>query len=76
MKTLVIYNSVFGNTEKIAKVNTLGLSSGSESKCTHYKEIGPEDIEDAEIIVVGSPTIGFRATTELNGFLKSLQVNA
>lgn len=68
MKTLVIYDSVFGNTEKIAKA----IGEGSGAKVVQVNAVKPEDMAGVELLLVGSPTRGFRPTDGMKKFLKDL----
>ncbi len=62
MKILVIYDSVFGNTEKIAQSVAGGLAERGEVKLMSIKDATPQKLADAGLVVVGSPTRGFRPT--------------
>ncbi|MGB7595434.1 MAG: flavodoxin family protein [Erysipelotrichaceae bacterium] len=69
MKTLVIYDSVFGNTKMIAEAITLGLNE--DAKALHVSE-ATKDFEGIGLLIVGSPTRGFRPTPAITAFLKSI----
>lgn len=68
MKTLVIYDSVFGNTEKIAQAMADAVG-GTAKTVTSFS---PADLDGVELLLVGSPTRGFRATEPMTNWLKSL----
>lgn len=70
---LIIYDSVFGNTLKIANaiVDELQLNR-VEAKLLHVPEVTPEDIMTADRIVFGSPTRAFRPTEPMIGLLKQI----
>jgi flavodoxin len=68
MKTLVIYDSVFGNTEKIAKA----IGEGISAQVVQVSAIKPDDLVGVELLLVGSPTRGFRPTDGMKKFLKDL----
>lgn len=70
---LVIYDSVFGNTERIAQGIGEALGDAEVKKVT---EVDPSDLEDLEILFVGSPTRGFRPTPATMDFFKNLPNNA
>lgn len=55
MKTIVIYDSMYGNTEKIAKTIAESVESAKLYKVDAVKL---EDIKKAQLLVVGSPTHG------------------
>lgn len=70
MKALVIYDSVFGNTEKIARA-----ISGALSADTPVKSIGmvsPADLTGVDTLLVGSPTRSFKPTPAVTDFLAAL----
>lgn len=71
MKTLVIYDSVFGNTEKIAQA--IGAVLGVEA--LKVGAVQPEHLAGVELLVVGSPTRGFKATPALTSWLEGLVTN-
>lgn len=68
MKGLVIYDSVFGNTQKVAEkiAAVLGYSLVS------VKSIDGQQLMGIEHLVVGSPTRAFKPTEEIQKFLKDL----
>ena len=68
MKSLVIYDSVFGNTEKIA--NAIG--EALESQALSVNKVSPRDIQGIDLLIVGSPTRGFRPTKAIKEFIKHL----
>ncbi|MFH0993155.1 MAG: flavodoxin domain-containing protein [bacterium] len=63
MKVLVLFDSVFGNTKKIAEAVADGFKEVKVScLLLHAGEVKPEDIAAADLIVIGSPTRAFHAT--------------
>lgn len=68
MKALVIYDSAFGNTKKIAEVvaKTLG------AKAILVKEFKKSDLDGIDLLVVGSPINGWRPLPSITDFLNSL----
>ncbi len=71
MKILIIYDSVFGNTEQIARA-IAGSLSGPNTRVSKIGEVKTEDLNGLDLLIVGSPTRGFRATPALMDFLKAL----
>ncbi len=67
---LVIYDSVFGNTEKISEA--IGEALGPETIVKKVSEVSSDDIQDLKILFVGSPTRAFRPTPAITNYLKSL----
>jgi flavodoxin len=74
MKALVVYDSQFGNTEKIAQAIATGLSEKEE---TRLVRAGKEkiDLKGIDLLVVGAPTHGGRPTVSIQEFLKSIPQN-
>jgi len=68
MKILIVYDSVFGNTQKLADA----MASVSEAKAVRVTDTISLSLEDSEFILVGSPTRGFKATPAIMEWLKSL----
>ncbi len=76
MKTFVIYDSVFGNTEKIAQVIGTTLGPNKEVLIKRVTEVSNEDLQGLDLLLVGSPTRGFRPTEAMIAFLKNLPAAA
>ena len=74
MKTLVVYDSVNGNTGEIAEA--IGTSIGSETKVLKVNEVTSADMEGIGVFIAGSPTYGGRPTQSMQTFLKTLPGNA
>jgi flavodoxin I len=71
MKTLVVYDSLYGNTEKIAWAIGRGIES-SNVKILRAAAVNPADLEGVELLFVGSPTQGGRATRPVQDFLAGI----
>jgi flavodoxin I len=67
MKTLIIYDSQFGNTEKIARAVGEGLSG--EIEVSHINQTNILKLSTYDLIIVGSPTQGGRPTAAMQHFL-------
>jgi len=67
---LVIYDSVFGNTAKIAKAIGEALGDATVKKIS---EVSKADLENVKILFVGSPTRAFNPTPAVKNFLKGLK---
>lgn len=75
MKVLVIYDSMFGNTEKVAQVIAAGLGTGEDIRLAKVNTITPQDIMALDVLIVGSPIHGWRPTEAIKTFLDSLPPN-
>jgi flavodoxin len=58
MKTVVVYESMFGNTKTIAEAIAEGLSEAGEVVVRTVDELSPDEVGDADLIVAGGPTHG------------------
>jgi len=74
MKTLVIYDSVFGNTDQIARAIGNALDSGKDVEILRVNDVKPEHLAELELLIVGSPTRAFRPTQAITTFLKKISV--
>ncbi len=70
MKIVVLYDSVFGNTKLVAE--EIAKAAGKGAKLVSAADFKAEDIADADLIVVGSPTRAFNPTPGMAGVLKTL----
>ena len=70
MKVLVIYDSTYGNTEKIAKA--IGEAISGDVKVLRAIEVNLSVLEFVNLLIVGSPTQGGRPTVPIQDFLKHL----
>ncbi|MGD9116504.1 MAG: flavodoxin family protein [Dehalococcoidia bacterium] len=68
MRALVVYDSMYGNTEEIAKA--IGGAIEGEVSILRAGEVGPPELENIGLIVVGSPTQGGRPTEGVRDLLK------
>jgi len=76
VQALVIYDSVFGNTEKIAKSIAAGLRATHETQSLRAGSVSIAQILSADIIVIGSPTRSFRATPATLSLLEAIPSTA
>lgn len=75
MKALVVYDSFFGNTEKVAKAIGEAFEPQTQVEVVRVSEVKPEQLEGVELLVVGSPTRQFKASEATVAFLNSLPPN-
>lgn len=73
MRTLVVYDSVFGNTEKIAQAIAKEIRDSAALKSGAVR---PEHLKGLKMLFVGSPTRAFRPTEGIMKFLKVLPAGA
>lgn len=70
MKAIVIYDSLYGNTEQIAKA--IGGGIGGEVKVVKVGEANVTEMGSYDLIVIGSPTQGGRQTPATRAFLDKI----
>ena len=61
MKAYIIYDSMYGNTQKIAQAIGEGLTG---------------EVKVCDLLIIGSPVHGGRATPALDAFIKQLPANS
>ena len=72
MKAMVVYDSVFGNTEQIAQAIGNALGSPEDVEILRVGDVKPEQWTGLQLLIVGSPTRGFRPTPATVGLLKGI----
>ena len=72
MEILIVYDSLHGNTEKIAVA--MGEALSKSNKVNVVKVINTKDIvlQDYELIIIGSPTNGGQPTSQVKSFIDSI----
>ncbi|HRW35060.1 MAG TPA: flavodoxin domain-containing protein [Thermotogota bacterium] len=72
MKILIIYDSFFGNTEKIAKqLHEVLLTEGA----TEIKQVDAftnDDLKGVDLMVLGSPTRAFSPSPKMKTFIQNI----
>lgn len=69
MKTLIIFDSLYGNTKEVAMSISEEISN---SKVLSVEECKIEDLKGIDLLIVGSPTHGGSAKPTLLQFLNSI----
>jgi flavodoxin I len=72
MRTIIVYDSVFGNTERVARGIAAALGTAEEVQVLRVSEVKAPLPPGIELLIVGSPTRGFRPTPAIVAFLKRL----
>jgi len=72
MKAMVVYDSAFGNTEKVALAIGQALGSPEDVAVVRAKNVKPEQLAGLALLIVGSPTQKFRPLGTVTSFLKSI----
>ena len=69
MKALIVYDSVYGNTEKIARAIAEAITPSGEVKVLKVDEANPSDLAAADLLIVGTPTHAGRPTPAIQDLL-------
>jgi flavodoxin len=75
MKAFVVFDTRYGNTEKIARSFEAGLDQvGIETFCVNAKDLNFDDsLAHYDLICVGGPTEWHTASKPMKGFLRKLK---
>jgi flavodoxin len=74
MRACVVFDTRYGNTEKIAKSFETGLrEAGIQSDCLNVKDVAVDSLRQYDLICVGAPTEGFAASKPMKEFLRKLK---
>jgi flavodoxin len=71
LKILIVYDSVFGNSEKIARAMAEALA-GNEVNVQSVQEAASSNLGGLDMLIVGGPTQSWTSTVAMNGFIHSL----
>ena len=70
MKTLIVFDSMYGNTEIIARVVAEAITG--DVKVLKAGDAKPSDIGDIDLLIIGSPTQGGRHTKPVEALLSEI----
>ncbi len=76
MKALIVYDSVYGNTEEIARAIAGAITPSDGVKVLRAGEANPSKLESIDLLIVGSPTHGGRPTKAIQEFIGKIPANA
>ena len=76
MKALIVYDSVYGNTEKIARAIAGAITPSDGVKVLRAGEANPSELASINLLIVGSPTHRGRPTPAIREFLSRIPANA
>jgi len=72
MKVLVVYESVYGNTEKVAQAIGAAYPSQAEIGVVQVSSLTKEQLAGVELLIVGSPTQAFSPFKDTKVWMKTL----
>lgn len=76
MKTLIVYDSAYGHTEKIARAIAAAIAPADEVAVLRAGEANPSELVWIDLLIVGSPTQGGRPTPAIQDFLSKIPADA
>jgi len=74
MKTVIVYDSLYGNTRAVAEA--IGRTVGGEVELVRAEEAVSDTLQSATLVIVGSPTHGGRPSEKTKRFLDQLPAGA
>ena len=73
-KAIVIYDTQFGNTEKIAKALASGIKEqGVQVDCVKVDEVDVNKLAEYDLLAIGGPTIAFGMSKPVKDLLEKLE---
>ena len=73
MESLVVYDSKFGNTKKLAEAIADGLRSVGSVRLLGLDKLPPEDVGTVDLLVIGGPTQVHGMTARIRQFVDLLE---
>jgi len=74
MRACIIFDTRYGNTEKIAKSLETGLKeAGVQTVCVNAKDVAVDSLKQYDLICVGAPTEWVTASKPMKEFLGKLK---
>jgi len=74
MKTLIVYDSLCGNTEKIARAIAEAITG--EVKLARVGEVDVSELKALDLLIVGAPTHAARPSPATREFLDKVEARA
>ncbi len=72
MYTLIVYDSLYGNTEHVARCLASTLSEFGQARAVRVGHIYPDELQDVDLLILGCPTQGMRQTPAMQAFIASI----
>lgn len=74
VKAVVVYDTEFGNTERIAKVLAEGMEEqGVDVECVEVEEVEIDKLTEHDLLVIGGPTHMHNMSKPVKEFLEKLE---
>ena len=72
MNALVVYHTVHGNTEQVARAIAEALGGSGDVVVKSMADAGPDDLRAADLVVAGSPTHAWSMSKPAKEFFQRL----
>jgi len=70
----VIFDSRFGNTEKIARSIESGIrEAGVQTECLGWRDVNVDSLKEYDLLCIGGPTEAFSASKPIKDFIGKLK---
>ena len=69
MNALIVYDSQYGNTERIAQCITSTLKDFGQARAVQVDQVYLEELEGMDMLILGCPTQGMRQTPAMQSFI-------
>ena len=69
MNALIVYDSQYGNTERIAQCITSTLKDFGQARAIRVDQVYLEELEGMDMLILGCPTQGMRQTPAMQSFI-------
>ncbi len=76
MKALIVYDSFYGNTEQVAQAIGRALETQAEIQMVRVSSVQSGQLSGLNLLIVGSPTRGFRPSPLISKWMGGIPVNA
>lgn len=73
MNILIVHDSVYGNTAKLAAAMAAALETAHQVRTISVQEAGKRGLEGIDLLIIGSPTRGFMPTPGMREYVSGLK---
>jgi flavodoxin len=73
MESLVVYDSKFGNTKRVAEAIAAGLAGHGPVRLLGLDKIPPQNLGPADLLFIGGPTQAHTMTARMRQFVDALR---
>lgn len=76
MKSLILYDSLYGNTQKVAEAIAAALNSKGSVTSLKVSDFKTESLKQVGLLIIGTPVHGGQPSQPTQAFLASLSPNS